>query len=1329
MGRHSKNKGENDWTLEQRLAIDWRGSNVLVSAGAGSGKTRVLVERIIRFTTDLENPEEMDGFLVVTFTNAAAAEMKHRIYKALLDVSRSRPESTHLRRQQILLNRASICTIHSFCMEVLKQYYYLLDLDPTFRVVDQTEGELLRQEVLEEVLESYYLDQEETSSFYQLVESCSSERGDDVLKNLVFKLYDFSRSHPQPREWLREKADSFRIRDDDMLEQTPWVEILLKDCLLELEGMIQQLSQAEVLCSQPGGPVPYLNNFIKEKEMLGKCLASGASWEELARAVNECSFERLKICKGEDYEESLKAKAQNLRDKVKKNVKRMHEELFQQSLEDYAQEIKEMSPLIEALVDLVNSFEEKYSLVKKEKGLVDFSDLEHYTLKILGTLDTGTGKIIPSEAALYYQSRFNHVMVDEYQDINMVQEAIIGLVSRGQGKSKGRVQGQIQGEAAGMEQGQGTAPNLFMVGDVKQSIYRFRLAEPELFLNKLTRYKQNLSSGKTIVLNKNFRSRPEVLEGVNFLFRKIMDEAVGEIIYDQTAELTCGKLSSLPLQNEEERGGSSGSPFLPEIVIISRREQQESASSYENSIRNGPVKAVYRDEKEEGEEQKEESETEHFLAAEETESALLEARYIAEKIKEFTGQKGKPPFQIYCKKQKIWRLVTYRDMVILLRSAPNWTSTIMEELQKQEIPAYAEQGSGYFDAAEVEVIVSLLRVVDNPYQDIPLASVLRSPLVGLSAEEMAIIRAENKRDSFYDALKGFTLFEDFSFINKIETFLQRLKKWQSFVHRGELGELIWHIYQETGYYDLVGGIERGRQRQANLRALYDRARQYESTSFRGLFRFLRFIEKLKDLGGDLGTAPALGEQENVVRIMTIHKSKGLEFPVVFLAGLGRQFNRRDLQGDFLLHKNLGFGPKRINMDSRIIYPTLPQLAVKKRLALEMLSEEMRILYVAVTRAEDKLIMVGSVNNYLQEVDQWSNYMMKSNDLEPNTISSYARASAKRYLDWIGPSILCPQAEEVPGEVLTHPGTVACGGGDASTKWKITILSSAELCANQEDRAAQEVQRCEQDEWVEKIKMLEPVPLVEERAEAIARNLSWSYPYLSSTLQPAKMSVSELKSRSWEPVEDDFWMQDLLRQKSNLLHEFSSSKEKGLTRAERGTAYHIVMQKIDLKFPFSKESIDEQLAQMVEQGLLRDLEKESINTEEILKFFLSPLGERMKEARSVFREVPFTLSVPPEEILANHKGEEVILKKSFHKDDRLIIQGVIDCILEEKEGLVIIDYKSDDTSRLTRDELIKKYRYQLEQYGKAAENIWKVKVTGMYLYFFNSSLILSLKGFN
>lgn len=1319
MRRPRKEEVNLDWTLEQRQAIEWRSSNVLVSAGAGSGKTRVLVERIIRFITDLENPAEIDGFLVVTFTNAAAAEMKHRIYKALQEVSKTRPESTHLRRQQMLLTRASICTIHSFCMEVLKQYYYLLDLDPAFRVADQTEGELLRQEVLEDVLERHYLNQEETGAFYQLVEACSSERGDDILKTLVFKLYDFSRSHPNPQEWLREKSDSFLIRDDEMLEQTPWVEILLKDSRLELEGMIQQISQAEALCGQPGGPVPYLDNLLKEKEMLEKCLkASAKSWEELTQAVQSCSFERLKSCKGDGYEEALKAKAQNLRDKVKKNVKRIQEDLFQQSLEDYAREINEMAALMGALVSLVNSFDESYTLVKKEKGLVDFSDLEHYTLKILGTPDKETGVFVPSEAAQYYQGRFNHVMVDEYQDINLVQEAIIGLVSRGQGNLDRGVQGEGSGEEAGAEQ------NLFMVGDVKQSIYRFRLAEPELFLTKLCRYKQERGSGKTVILNKNFRSRKEVLEGVNYLFRKIMDEAVGEINYDESAELNCGNLSLQPLQDIEDSGSNPGYPFLPEIVIISRSEFLEGVSTDEN--KEGAMETAYNNEHDEGEEQREERETEVYLEEEEMESALLEGRYIAGKIKELIGL-GKPPLKFYCKKEKKLRPVTYRDIVILLRSAPNWTSTILDELQNQDIPVYAEQGSGYFEAVEVEVMLSLLRVVDNPYQDIPLASVLRSPLVGLSAEEMALIKVENKGKSFYDALKSFPLYGRIPLINKIQTFLQRLKKWQSFVHRGELGELIWQIYRETGYYDLVGGMQRGGQRQANLRALYDRARQYENTSFRGLFGFLRFIEKLKDLGGDLGTAPALGEQENVVRIMTIHKSKGLEFPVVFLAGLGRQFNQRDLHGDFLLHKNLGFGPKRIDMDKRVIYPTLPYLAVKKRMALEMLSEEMRILYVAVTRAEDKLIMVGSVNDYSGEVAQWSNYLRKSNDLEPITISSYARASAKRYLDWIGPSILCPRAIKAPGEVLTHSGTAYCSEGDAASKWKVTILSGAQLSANQEERVSREVKCRDRDEWVDKIKMLEPVPQLEERTEAIERNLSWNYSYLGSTLHPAKMSVSELKSRSWEPVEEDFWSRDSLQQKSNWPHSFSLLKQKGLTPAERGIAYHTVMQKIDLQIDFSKEAIDEQLAKMVEKGLLSNLEKESINLEEILNFFLSPLGERMKAARAVFREVPFTLSVPPEEILSNDREEGAALEKSFHGVDRFIIQGVIDCILEEKEGLVIIDYKSDKTSGISREELSKKYRYQLELYGRAVESIWKMKVVGRYLYFFENALTLDIIG--
>lgn len=1295
-----KDKGGSDWTLEQRQAIDWKDSHVLVSAGAGSGKTRVLVERIIEKITDENNPEEIDKFLVVTFTNAAAAEMKHRIHRALEDSGKIRPKSAHLRRQQMILNRASICTIHSFCMEVMKQYYYLLDLDPSFRIVDQTEGDLLRQEVLEQVMEEYYLNHEEKSSFYSLVEAYSSDRGDGPLKELVLKMYEFSRSHPSPRQWLLDKVEIFRVKNLEDLEQSSWVNILLKDTGLELEGMIQQLSRAETLCNEPGGPIPYMDNILKEKEMIVKSLeASRVSWGELYSLLQYCDFERLKGCKGDAYEQSLKEKVKQLRDKVKDSFKKLQEEIFQCSLEEYAGELGKMASLMEILVDLVLSYEKAYTSLKRERGLVDFSDLEHCTLQILGAPNHHDGAAKLTEAARYYQDKFNHVMVDEYQDINLVQEAIIKRVSREEG----------------------VGGNLFMVGDVKQSIYRFRLAEPGLFLEKLGRYKQTQGIGKPIILNKNFRSRKEVLEGVNYLFRQIMDEAVGEMDYDKEAELTSGIVLCPSSQSEEEVEFNNPEDFVtPEIVIISKNELENNPGAGGNLNLEIPKG----EEGMKGNEDTGEGDTEEL---EELENALMEGRYIAEKIKEYTGQEGKNPVQFFCKKEKRFRPVTYRDMVILLRSSPNWTSIILEELQRQDIPAYGEQRTGYFQAVEVEVMLSLLRVIDNPYQDIPLAAVLRSPLTGLSAEEMAIIRAENMEMSFYDALKNFNSSTHYDLKGKIQTFLIRLKKWQSFVHRGELGELIWQIYQETRYYDLMGGMEGGLQRQANLRALYDRARQYEATSFRGLFRFLRFIEKLRDMGGDLGAARTLGEQENVVRIMTIHKSKGLEFPIVFLAGLGRQFNRRDLHGDFLLHKKLGFGPKRVDMERRVIYPTLPFLAVKKRLGMEMLAEEMRVLYVALTRAEEKLIMVGTVNDLCKETIKWSDNLLTDEISKEVCFSSYARASAKSYLDWVGPSILSHPAAEKLRDLLFNRECILGEQKSELSKWKITLLSRGDLKSDEKLKEYSYKDGSSAGEWLEKIKKLEPVPLEQEKSREINKNLSWRYPFINSAMQPVKMTVSELKNRHQELLEGDSWPQHVSREKQNFSRYFTFPKTEDLTPVERGMAYHTIMQNIDLGLSFTKESIYQQLNQMVGQGILSLAGKELVNTEDIIKFFSSPLGERMKKAQDVYREVPFTLSVPPSEMLSleknkGHNGELLL----FHQEDRLILQGVVDCILVEKEGLVIIDYKSDDTSRLSQEALKKKYHYQLTLYGQAVEKIWRVKVVEKYLYFFNGGFAVPLE---
>ncbi|MEH7383675.1 helicase-exonuclease AddAB subunit AddA [Bacillus sp. JJ1533] len=1241
------------WTDDQWKAIVASGQDILVAAAAGSGKTAVLVERIIRKILSSEHPVDVDRLLVVTFTNASAAEMRNRIGEALEKALKEDPASLHVRRQLSLLNRASISTIHSFCLEVIRKFYYLIDIDPGFRIADSTEAELLRDEVIEELFEEHYSNLENTK-FFDLVDRFTNDRTDVELQNMIRKLYEFSRAHPTPNEWLKQIADDYRV-DDQTLDQTPYIPYLLADISLQLEGAKANLEHAMDLIRLPGGPAPRAENIEADLEQIHRLIhAKNHSWTALYHEMQTLVFGRAKPVKGDEYDENLKDQVTKLRDDSKKLVEKIREDLFSRPPESYLDNIKEMQPSIEMLVQLVMEFGERFQKVKEEKGLVDFSDLEHYCLEILRQGGTSSDELVPSEAALEYRLQFEEAFVDEYQDTNMVQESILKLVTK-------------DGEATG---------NMFMVGDVKQSIYRFRLAEPMLFLSKYRRFTQSgENTGLRIDLSKNFRSRAEVLDGTNYLFKQIMGEAVGEIEYDDDAELKLG--ADYPESDQ----------MAAELVLIDKNGQ--GAESYEP------------------EESSEDEESMVLFDEAELETAQLEARAMAKQIKDMISS----GFQVFDRRENRMRSITYRDIVILMRSMP-WAPQIMEEFKQQGIPIYADLSTGYFDATEVAIMMSLLKVIDNPYQDIPLASVLRSPIVGLEADELAKIRTYEKNSPYYEALKVYLeeASSDDETYEKVTHFFHKLETWRTRARTGSLSDLIWQLYRETYFYDFVGGMPGGKQRQANLRALYDRARQYEATSFRGLFRFLRFIERMQDRGDDLGTARALGEQEDVVRLMTIHKSKGLEFPVVFVGGLSKQFNMMDLNKSYLLDKELGFGTKYVNPTLRVTYPTLPMLAIKKKMHLELISEEMRVLYVALTRAKEKLYLVGTVKDLEKQLGKWQATLQNKEWL----IADHTRAGAKNYLDWIGPGLVRHKDAELlrgeesmgqlPTDIVNHPA-----------KWVIRTIPAVEL---QKIELGEESKH-EQIEAA--LKEGRPIPVSSDAAERIEHQLTWQYPFKSAANKRSKQSVSEIK-RQRESMDELSDVALLPRFRAASADRPRFMQQKSLTPAERGTAMHMVMQHVELSEPINEELLREQIQKMVHHELLTIEQADVIDIQSILGFFKSGIAQRMLAAESVRREIPFSVAIPAAKAYADWSDAQ---------QENVLIQGVIDCIFEDEKGIVLIDYKTDAITGKFRNfeeakpELEDRYRVQLELYSKAIEHIWRKPLNERYLYFFDGGHLLDV----
>ncbi|MDM5226655.1 helicase-exonuclease AddAB subunit AddA [Cytobacillus sp. NJ13] len=1240
-----------NWTDDQWKAIMAKGQDILVAAAAGSGKTAVLVERIINKIIADENPNNVDELLVVTFTNASAAEMRHRIGEALEKAINADPKSAYLRKQVSLLNRASISTLHSFCLEMIRKYYYMTDIDPGFRIADETEAQLLRDEVLEELFEEEY-GKEGNEAFFALVDTFTNDRSDNALQDIIRDLYDFARSNPSPDQYLDSIVEMYNVDGVNSLEQLPFVRSLLEDIDLQLKGAKQLLEYGLELTKLPGGPAPRAENFIADLHVVNTLIeAKNDSWPMLYEAMQSWSFGRAKMCKGDVYDEGLVEKAKKLRDQAKKIITGLQEELFFRKQESFLRDMAEMKPHIESLVWLVKEFSIRFDQVKTEKGLVDFADLEHYCLEILSSSDE-EGRLLPSEAALACRIQFKEVLVDEYQDTNMVQEAILQLVT-----------------AESEENG-----NLFMVGDVKQSIYRFRLAEPNLFLGKYTRFgRDGEEAGLRIDLARNFRSRKEVLHGTNYIFKQIMGAAVGEIEYDQAAELVKGA----PYSESQEH------PV--EITII----------DLEGNEKNEPEP---------------ESMDEGF-DSEDLAQSQLEARFMASKIKEIIENRK----EVYNTKTQAGRPAKYRDIVILLRSM-TWAPQIMEEFKQQGIPVYANLSSGYFEATEVAIMMSLLKVIDNPYQDIPLASVLRSPILGLTEEELAQIRIHNKRGSFYEALTSFCRnnpnLETGDLYEKVRPFFDQLKDWRVMARQGSLSELIWHLYRETRFFDFVGGMPGGKQRQANLRALYDRARQYEATSFRGLFRFLRFIERMRDRGDDLGAARALGEQEDVVRLMTIHSSKGLEFPFVFIAGLARSFNTMDLKKPYMLDKEFGFAAKYVNAEKRISYPSLPQIAFKRKKKMEMLAEEMRVLYVALTRAKEKLFLVSSVKSADKKINQW----LQASEHKEWLLNEYDRASANSYLDWIGPSLVRHKDCEalrgegtvnplVPADILEHP---SC--------WNITIIKSEEAAVLSEEA---------KDGGTDLLQLVyegKPVPAESAYKDKVEEQLSWKYSYKQAAQHRSKQSVSEVKRQREIFSEEDSGTELIRKISKPLLGRPRFMQEKSLSPAERGTAMHAVMQHIDFSRPATVETISSKMDEMVRNELLTEEQHASIEPQLIVQFFETELGQRIVQAKSIRREIPFSLSFPAREIYSDWQGE----------DEPVLIQGIVDCVFEDEQGLVLLDYKTDGiTGRFkggfdeAKPILENRYKVQIDMYTRALEQILKREVNERCLFFFDGAHTIKL----
>ncbi|MFJ7649967.1 helicase-exonuclease AddAB subunit AddA [Lysinibacillus sp. NPDC097279] len=1217
------------WTDDQWKAIYASGQDTLVSAAAGSGKTAVLINRMIEKVVATENPINVDELLVVTFTNASAAEMRHRMAEALEKAIAENPTSSHLRRQLSLVNKAQISTLHSFCLAIVKQYAYMLDIDPGFRIANEAEIALLRDDILADVLESAYdtEDEAQINAIYRLVDSFTSDRDDQAIETLMSKLYDTSRVHAEPKKWLRSLPETYKLADDvtiDDLELSKYVKLTVKHSLEEAFVLI---SEMRAITLQPDGPAPYAETAELDFAMIqeGIRISHEGTWQQLFDYFSTVKWSTLKrVSKDALVDVELQELAKKKRESAKKMMNKLKETYFVRTPARLLEEIRLMAPTIATLVELTTIFYEQFRLAKLERGIIDFSDLEHYALQIL--TEEVDGKLQPSPVALDLKKRFKEVLVDEYQDTNMLQETILQLVKLGE-------------EQDG---------NLFMVGDVKQSIYRFRLAEPKLFMRKYGEFSENPdATGMRIDLNANFRSRSEVLDATNFVFAQIMGERVGEIHYDDNASLK----PAAPYDDKE----------VPvELVVLHPLEEEATDEELEESM----------------------SEASEL---EELKKSQYEARFIIDRIR----QMMEDGTTVYDTKTATERPLKYSDIVILMRSM-TWSTDLVEEFKLAGIPLYAESSKGYFDALEVMIMLNTLKVVDNPYQDIPLASVLRAPFVGLTENELAKIRLADTKTPFYDALRQFIRSEGHGVqsetFEKLQRFMLAFENWRDLARRGSLSDLIWKIYLDTHYYEMVGAMPNGKQRQANLRVLHDRALMYEKTSFRGLFRFLRFIDRMRTRGDDLGTAKSIGEKDDVVRLVTIHSSKGLEYPVVFVAGMGRPFNKMDFHNPYLFDQDYGLAVKAIDPENRITYTSLPFLAMKEKKELEMRAEEMRVLYVAMTRAKERLILVGSVKSWGKTRDAWQDAQNLAVDAP---LQDYLRARANSYFDWVGPAV-ARHADFA--SIASSPYKAR---QDVSHWWIRAIPTYHFMYDTQAlDSDVQQMLEAPED-----------AALLAE----ITNRFQAQYAFQKSTLKRSKTSVSEIKrveslQRQEEP---EYYFMNPKKNQATIAPRPTFLQDKQLTGAEMGTAVHTAMQHVPQSGFSTVQEVEQFVAELVAKQLLTEAESKIVPCEKIFRFFTTEIGQRFKNAKQIRREMPFTISRVDED------------------GDAQIVQGIVDCLFEDVYGnWILLDYKTDrirppfmEEPALSK-ELIGRYGVQLRVYSEAIESILHIQVNEKVLYLFD-----------
>lgn len=1186
------------WTSEQKKVIDLRDRDILVSAAAGSGKTAVLVERIVNRICVDNPPVDIDRMLVVTFTKAAAAEMRERVSRAIDSLKEQKPDDENLQRQSTLVHNALITTIDSFCLFVVQNNFAQLNMDPDFRIGDQAELKLMLKDALAQVFEDNYA-REDNEEFINLIDTYSNGRNDSAVRQMVEDIYYKAGSSSWPRKWMNSLLRLYDIKSAKQLEDSEIIKEIVDYSRVLLEEAVQELTMAKDLASATPGLEKYALT-LSEDIALFDGMADVTGYVGMQEFLNKISFGRIAVIRKFDGDEKKKERVKSMRDAAKKKVDGIKQKYFGMSIELMYEQLESQRPFVKELIRLSLEFYDAMEAVKTRKRVFDFSDIEHFALRIL--VDEQT--LEPTETAREFSKHFEEIMIDEYQDSNQVQEDILTAISR-------------------EHQGVG---NMFMVGDVKQSIYRFRMARPELFMEKYNTYTSDDSAHQRIDLHKNFRSRNEVLDFTNDIFYKIMAADLGNVQYDDDAALYPG--ASYPEET-----------MRPELLLVDYKDEELS----------------------------------EIIEDEDGDKVQIEALLIANRIRSLM-ENG----MVTDKKTGQLRAVQYRDIVILSRSVATWGNTVAAVLKDCDIPAHVESNTGYFSSYEIQVILSMLRILDNPLQDIPMAAVLASPIVGMDDEELAQIRAAFKGVSFAQAALSAMAGEDGYEDEKLAAFAAVFERLRGAVADTPIHELLFMILDETGFYRYASAMPAGKRRRQNIDMLIEMATAYEKTSYKGLFHFVRYIDIQQKYEIDYGEADTAGENDDVVRIMTIHKSKGLEFPVVFVSGLGKGFNTQDTKSDLVIHEKLGLGLVEKTKSPRTKRPSLIRNEIESRIKRENLGEELRVLYVALTRAKEKIILTGGLSNAQKSFEK---YRGNINANQP--ISFGQREGAGCYLDWVIPAM------------LSYPD-----------KYTVSTVDATEFAARTAmDMAANDISKAQ---------LIGHISAADEtKAKELAEKFDFEYVYASDITKKSKYSVSELKHDSMVEKYDSTEREAerpkfLLEEKETYVPDFArdedeagsaSNEGKELKNAAgvnqgalRGTAVHRVMECLDFKrlcdidtkdhvalSAFVKKSMDE----MLKKGLITDDMYRLTRPKLIEQFISSDVAARMAQADKrgdLYKEKPFVM---------DYEG--------------VLVQGIIDVFWLENDKIVLLDYKTDRVN--AAKELIDRYSTQLKLYADALGRIF------------------------